>query len=318
MEVLVTGGAGYIGSITAAALLEAGHTVTVFDDLSTGHREQVPEGARFVRGHTEDEDGIARAAEGADACVHFAASIEAGESMRRPEDFFVNNAAGTMHLLRALHAARVRRFILSSTAAVYGVPAYTPIDENHPTEPANTYGESKLLVERALTWFGRIHGLRYAALRYFNAAGSTGARGEMHEPETHLIPLVLRVAAGQAERAVIFGDDYETPDGTCVRDYIHVADLADAHVRALQALDSNAAIICNLGNGTGFSVREVIESCRRVTGHEIPADVAPRRAGDPPVLVADSKRARALLDWEPKHPGLDDIVASAWEFARAR
>lgn len=319
MRVLVTGGAGYIGSVTADALLRAGHDVVILDNFCTGYHELVPTGARLVEGAVSDHDSVLDAiGDGVDACVHFAASIEAGESMRRPEDFFTNNTASTLFLLRSLVHAGVSRFVFSSTAAVYGDPIRTPIDEDHPTDPTNTYGETKLLVERALAWLGRLHDFRYASLRYFNASGATPERGELHDPETHLIPLVLRVALGASTQAKIFGDDYPTPDGTCVRDYIHVADLADAHVRALDALETNESLVCNLGNGRGFSVNEVIESCRRVTGHEIPAEVAARRPGDPATLIASSERARALLGWEPKHPDLDDIVRSAWDWHRAR
>jgi UDP-glucose 4-epimerase len=313
MRVLVTGGAGFIGATTATALLEAGHEVVVVDDLSTGHRDAVPPGARFVQADVTDPVAIAPViAGGVDACVHFAALIEAGESMRSPERFFSVNTAGSARLLEVLLAHDVERFVLSSTAAVYGEPERIPIDEDDPLVPTNAYGESKLLVERMLAWHHRIHGLRTAALRYFNAAGATPGRGERHDPETHLVPLVLQVAAGQRDHISIFGTDYPTPDGTAVRDYIHVADLADAHVRALEALDDHGQLTCNLGNGTGFSVREVIEAARRVTGHPIPAEEAPRRAGDPATLVASSDRAQRLLGWSPQHRDLDRIVADAW------
>jgi len=295
MNVLVTGGAGYIGSVTAQALIEAGHDVTVLDNLTTGDQSLVPAKARFVKASITDTDAVRTAvADGVDACVHFAASIEAGESMVRPEWFFWNNTASTFSLLKTLTEAGLQRFVLSSTAAVYGDPVRSPIEETDPTVPVNVYGETKLLIERALEWLHRIHGLRFAALRYFNASGATDDRGEDHKPETHLIPLVLQVALGKREHISIYGDDYPTPDGTCIRDYIHVADLADAHVRAVTALDTNNRIVCNLGNGRGFSVNEVIESCRRVTGHPIPAVVAARRPGDPPALVASSERARAI------------------------
>lgn len=323
MRVLVTGGAGYIGSVTAAALIDAGHDVTVVDDLSAGHRDAVPADADFVEGDATEPAAVAPvvAAGGFDACVHFAALIEAGESMQVPERFFAHNTAGTARLLEVLVGHGVDRFVLSSTAAVYGEPVSVPIDEDHPTEPTNAYGESKLLIERMLGWLHELRGLRFAALRYFNAAGATvgdgtaPGRGERHDPETHLVPLVLQVAAGRRDRIQIFGTDYPTPDGTAVRDYIHVADLADAHVRAVEALSDHGQLVCNLGNGTGFSVREVIEAARRVTGHPIPAEEAPRRAGDPAVLVASATRARDLLGWDPKHPDLDRIVADAWSFA---
>jgi UDP-glucose 4-epimerase len=313
MRVLVTGGAGFIGATTAAALVRAGHEVVVLDDLSTGHRDAVPEEADFVHGDVTDPTVVAPVvARGIDACVHFAALIEAGESMRTPERFFTVNTAGTARLLEVLLANGVERFVLSSTAAVYGEPERSPIDEDDPLVPTNAYGESKLLVERMLAWHHRIHGLRTAALRYFNAAGATPGRGERHDPETHLVPLVLQVAAGQRETISIFGTDYPTPDGTAVRDYVHVADLADAHVLALEALDDLGQLTCNLGNGAGFSVREVIEAARRVTGHPIPTEDAPRRAGDPAALVAASGRARELLGWRPRHSELDQIVTDAW------
>jgi UDP-glucose 4-epimerase len=314
VRVLVTGGAGYIGATTAAALLDAGHDVTVVDDLSTGHRDAVPVGADFVEADITDQaamDPVVHAGR-FDACMHFAALIEAGESMRHPERFFTVNTAGSARLLEVLIRHGVQRFVLSSTAAVYGEPERTPIGEDDRLAPTNAYGESKLLVERMLAWHHRIHGLRTAALRYFNAAGATSTHGERHDPESHLIPLVLQVASGQRERIAVYGSDYPTPDGTAVRDYIHVADLADAHVRAVEALDRHGTITCNLGNGSGFSVREVIEAARRVTGHPIPADDAPRREGDPAVLVAASDRARKLLGWRPMHTELDRIVADAW------
>jgi UDP-glucose 4-epimerase len=317
VRTLVTGGAGYIGSATAAALLAAGHEVTVVDDLSTGHRDAVPDGAAFVQADVTDPSAMDPLVEEGrfDACLHFAALIEAGESMRSPERFFTVNTAGSARLLEVLLRHGVRRFVLSSTAAVYGEPTRIPIDEDDALVPTNAYGESKLLVERMLAWHHRIHGLGVASLRYFNAAGATAERGERHDPETHLIPLVLQVALGERERIAIYGTDYPTSDGTAVRDYVHVVDLADAHVRALTALDDGGRLVCNLGNGSGFSVREVVASARRVTGHPIPADEAPRRAGDPAVLVASSARARDLLGWRPRHPELDTIIADAWRFA---
>jgi UDP-glucose 4-epimerase len=317
MRVLVTGGAGYIGSVTAALLVDAGHEVVVVDDLSTGHRDAVPAGARLVEGDLRDPGVLAAALEEpTDACVHFAALIEAGESMRRPEDFFAMNTAGSATLLRHLVDAGVSRFILSSTAAVYGTPETTPIGEDAPLAPTNAYGASKLLVEQMLPWLADAHGLRWAALRYFNAAGATAERGERHDPETHLIPILLQVAEGSRERAYIFGTDYPTPDGTAVRDYIHVEDLARAHVAALQALDEHPQVICNLGNGAGFSVREVVDTVAAMTGRELEVEEAERRAGDPPVLVADPSRAAKLLDWRPERPDLEDIVASAWRWRR--
>jgi UDP-glucose 4-epimerase len=319
MRVLVTGGAGYIGSVTAARLLDAGHAVVVVDDLRTGHRELLPAGAGFLRADVADPRALgALLADGVDACVHFAASIEAGESMRRPQAFFANNTAGTLRLLETLVDAGVDRFVLSSTAAVYGEPRRVPIAEDDPTRPTNAYGESKLLIERALAWVGRLRGLRWAALRYFNACGATEDAGEDHDPETHLIPLVLQAAAGRRDGVAIYGTDYDTPDGTCVRDYVHVADLADAHVLALEALGDHDRLVCNLGNGAGFSVREVVEAARRVTGRDLAARERPRRAGDPAVLVASAARARDLLGWEPCHGDLDGIIASAWRWHRRR
>lgn len=314
MRVLVTGGAGYIGATTAAALLDAGHTVTVADDLSAGHRDAVPNDADLAEVDVTDPSAIEPvvATGRFDACVHFAALIEAGASMRTPERYFETNTAGSARLLTVLLRHGVERFVLSSTAAVYGNPERSPISEDDRLDPTNAYGESKLLVERMLAWHHRIHGLRTAALRYFNAAGSDGVRGERHDPETHLIPLVLQVATGERDTISVFGTDYPTPDGTAVRDYIHVADLADAHVRAVERLDDLGTLTCNLGNGAGFSVREVIEAARRVTGHDIPAEDAPRRAGDPAALVASSDRARDLLGWRPTHTDLDHIVADAW------
>ena len=317
MRILVTGGAGYIGSVTAAALLDAGHDVVVIDSLRSGHRGAVPSGAEFVEADVRSEPTLREVlSSGVDACVHFAALIEAGESMRRPEAFFSVNTAGTLQLLEVLITGGVDRFVLSSTAAVYGNPDRVPISEDDPTQPTNAYGESKLLVERALEWLHRIHGLRFAALRYFNASGATAERGERHDPETHLIPLILQVAAGRREAISVFGNDYPTPDGTAVRDYVHVADLADAHVRALEALDAHSRLVCNLGNGAGFSVRQVIETARTVTGHPIPALEEPRRSGDPAVLVASSDRAREMLGWHPRRSTLEEIVASAWDWHR--
>jgi UDP-glucose 4-epimerase len=318
VHVLVTGGAGFIGSVTAAALLDAGHSVTVADDLSAGHREAVPTGAELVEVNVTDPAAIAPVVQVGDfdACLHFAALIEAGVSMQQPERFFAVNTAGSAQLLRVLLDAGVPRFVLSSTAAVYGEPTTDVLDESAPLAPTNVYGESKLMIERMLAWHHRIHGLRVASLRYFNAAGGTPERGERHDPETHLIPLVLQVALGQRPSISIFGTDYPTPDGTAVRDYIHVLDLADAHVRALEALDEHGHLVCNLGNGHGYSVNEVVEAARRVTGHEIPAEPAPRRSGDPARLVASSQRARDLLGWSPRRPALDDIVRDAWAFAR--
>ena len=320
MRVLVTGGAGYIGSVVADRLLRNGHSVTVLDNLSKGHREAVPAEAEFVLADTGDAPVLEFIFEQGrfNAVMHFAASIEAGESVLHPEKFFDNNCARTLTLLQAVLKYRVPRFVLSSTAAVYGEPQRTPIPEDHPLEPTNPYGESKLIVERMLAWFHRVHGLRYASLRYFNAAGATPERGEAHNPETHLIPLVLEVPLGKRPAISIFGTDYPTKDGTCVRDYIHVDDLATAHLLALDALDEHSQLICNLGSGNGFSVREVIAIARQVTGHEIPVVEAPRRGGDPAVLVASSEKIRRLLGWKPQHSDMESIIRSAWEWHKSR
>lgn len=318
MRVLVTGGAGFIGAVTVAQLKDHGHDVVVVDDLSRGHEDLVPRGVPVIHADVGQPEQYQDALRGLDACVHFAASIEAGESMLRPEAFFSNNTAATLRLLRALVDAGVQRFVMSSTAAVYGDPVRVPIDEDDPTEPTNAYGASKLLIERALEWVCQLRDMSCVALRYFNAAGATPERGEDHSPETHLIPLILQVAAGRRDHIAIFGNDYDTPDGTCIRDYIHVSDLADAHVRAVEQVDEPGMLVCNLGNGDGFSVQEVIAVAREVTHHPIPNKLAPRRAGDPAVLVASAERAQRRLGWKPERAELSDIVASAWEWHRRR
>src|SRR5664279_1855973 len=302
MRILVTGGAGYIGGVVTDHLLRAGHTVTVVDNLIMGWREAVPAEAEFVQADMGDEAALDQLFTGHafDAVMHFAALIEAGESVKHPEQYFENNSARTLTLLRAMLKHRVSRFVFSSTAAVYGEPQSVPIVEEHPLFPTNPYGESKLIVERMLGWFHSAHGLRYASLRYFNAAGATPARGEAHRSESHLIPLMLQVPLGQREFISIFGSDYPTKDGTCVRDYIHVNDLAAAHLLALKGLEAHESLICNLGCGEGFSVREIVEIARKVTGHPIPIRDMPRRAGDPAVLVASPEKARRLLGWSPQ------------------
>ncbi len=314
MRVLVTGGAGFIGSAAAAALIEAGHEVLVADNFSTGTRDAVPDGAELAEIDITDVRQLEPVVAGfaPKACMHFAALIEAGMSMTAPEAFFATNTAGSARLIEVLQRHGVRRFVLSSTAAVYGEPTSTPISEDAATVPTNPYGESKLLVERMLAWQHRIHGTGVASLRYFNAAGAVGGRGERHDPETHLIPIVLQVAAGHRAHLDVYGTDYPTADGTAVRDYVHVADLADAHVRALDAIADGAMLTCNLGNGRGFSVREVVEAARRVTGAAIATVDRERRPGDPAVLVASSQRARTELGWEPAHHDLDRIIADAW------
>jgi UDP-glucose 4-epimerase len=334
MNILVTGGAGYIGGTVAGFLVSRGHKTIVFDNLSHGRRDLLPAGVGFVEGELGDRKAlenlfIEAREEGQpfDGVLHFAALIEAGESMVRPETFFRNNTASTLTLLEAMLAQGPRRLVFSSTAAVYGEPEKIPIQEDARLSPTNAYGESKLLVEHMLGWMHRIHGLRSASLRYFNVAGAPEGpdgvrRGEAHEPESHLIPLVLDVALGRRASIRIYGEDYATPDGSCIRDYVHVSDLAEAHLLALAALESEAAakqrLVFNLGNGQGFSVREVIESARRVTGHAIPAEVQPRRPGDPAVLVASSEKAIRELGWKPKYSQLDEIVRTAWIWHQKR
>ena len=330
MKILVTGGAGYIGGTVAGLLAAQGHKAIVFDNLSHGRRDLIPAGVDFVQGDLADRAAIENLFIEAknqnhpfDGVLHFAALIEAGESMQKPELYFRNNTASTLSLLEAMLAHGPRKLVFSSTAAVYGEPQQVPITEDARLKPTNAYGESKLLVEQMLTWLNRIHGLRYASLRYFNVAGAPEGpagvtRGEAHEPESHLIPLILDVAFGRRQSIRIYGDDYPTPDGTCIRDYIHVSDLADAHLLALDALESQDRIILNLGNGKGFSVREVIDSARRVTGHPIPAESHPRRPGDPAVLVASSDKAIRDLGWQPRYTQLDDILRTAWIWHQKR
>ncbi|WP_412126561.1 UDP-glucose 4-epimerase GalE [Streptomyces xinghaiensis] len=323
---LVTGGAGYVGSVVAAHLLDAGHRVTVLDDLSTGHREAVPAGAEFIEGRVQDltsPAGAGRLDGSYDGVLHFAAFSQVGESVADPEKYWRNNVGGTMELLAAMRVAGVRRLVFSSTAATYGDPESVPIAETDATAPTSPYGASKLAVDHMIGGECAAHGLAAVSLRYFNVAGahrSAGGslHGELHDPESHLIPLVLRVALGRREAVSVYGDDYPTPDGTCVRDYIHVSDLAEAHLLALDGAAPGEHLICNLGNGNGFSVREVIETVRRVTGHPVPENAAPRRPGDPAVLVASAERARNRLGWKPARPGLADIVRDAWEFALER
>jgi len=328
VKIFVTGGAGYIGGTVAGLFAEKGHKAVVFDNLSHSRRNLLPAGVEFIEGELADRRALESIFEAArnegqpfDAVLHFAALIEAGESMVRPEIFFRNNTASTLSLLEAMLASGPKRLVFSSTAAVYGEPESIPIQEDARLAPSNPYGQSKLLVEQMLAWFNRIHGLRYASLRYFNVAGAYEGpagitRGEAHEPESHLIPLVLDVALGRRPSIRIFGDDYPTHDGTCIRDYIHVSDLAEAHLLALAALNSGpenqAPLIYNLGNGQGFSVWDVIDSARRVTGHPIPAEIHPRRPGDPAVLVAGSEKAIRELSWKPRYTSLDEIVRTAW------
>jgi UDP-glucose 4-epimerase len=334
VKILVTGGAGYIGGTVATLLKASGQQPVVFDNFCHSRREMTPAGIEWIEGEVADRElleSVFRAARESDnpfhAVLHFAALIEAGESMQRPELYFRNNSASTLSLLEAMVAQRVGRLVFSSTAAVYGEPQSVPILESAPLLPTNPYGQSKLLVEQMLGWFYRIHGLRYASLRYFNVAGAPEGpegivRGEDHEPESHIIPLILDVALGRRKSISIYGDDYPTPDGTCVRDYIHVSDLADAHLLALNALEGEAAaeapLIYNLGSGNGFSVREVVESARRVTGHPIPAVIQSRRPGDAAVLVASSEKAAHELGWKPRYTELDAILRTAWVWHQKR
>jgi UDP-glucose 4-epimerase len=318
MSILVTGGAGYIGSVATEELIKAGHDVVIYDNLLYGHRDAVHPDAVFEEGDLSDRerlDGLFEA-HPIDAVMHFAAHSIVPFSMRDPLPFVRDNVSNAINLLEAMAAHDVKRFILSSTAAVYGDPESLPIAEDDRLAPSSPYGESKLMVERMLHWCEVRYGMRYASLRYFNAAGASETFGEDHNPETHLIPLALKVALGQKDRLEIYGDDYPTRDGTCVRDYIHVVDLARAHVLALEALVTESRIY-NLGNGRGFTVQEVVTTARAVTGHAIPAAIAPRRPGDPATLVASSDQIRRDLDWQPRYPDLKQIVESAWRWHQA-
>lgn len=315
MKILVTGGAGYIGSVTTELLLDAGHEVTVFDNLGRGHREAIDPRATFIEGDLGDSAAITAAVSqtAPDAVMHFAAYALVGESMEDPSMYFRNNVIGGIHLAEAMVAAGVRKIVFSSTCATYGQPDQVPITEETLQRPQNPYGESKLMFEKILAWHQQINGLQPVFLRYFNACGATAKFGEDHDPETHLIPLVLRVALGQRESVKIFGDDYDTPDGTCLRDYIHISDLAQAH---MLALEKDVSGPFNLGTGSGNSVLEVIEACREVTGHAIPAERVARRPGDPARLVASAEKARRVLGWQPTRTDLRTIVESAWAWHR--
>ncbi len=317
MNIFLTGGAGYIGSAAAEILLQNGHRVTVYDSLVTGHRAAVPKAARFIHADLADHTALESAlrSEPFDAMMHFAAFIEAGESMQNPGKYFHNNLILSLGLIEISHQAGVPRFVFSSSAAVYA-SSDEPLTEESPLGPVNVYGQTKLMIEQALEWYRHVHGLHYAALRYFNAAGALPERGEAHHPESHLIPLVLQVALGQRPEVEIYGMDYPTPDGTCIRDYIHIVDLIAAHLLALDNLDQHDRLIYNLGNGAGYSVKEVIETARQVTGHPVPTHVTLRRPGDAPRLVACAERIRRELGWEPQHPELQQIIASAWEWHR--
>ena len=320
MKVLVTGGAGYVGGVSVEALVEAGHDVVVLDDLTTGHAPIVHPDARLAQGSYTDEAATRSLleTEGIEAILHCAARSLVGESVQDPAKYYRDNVAGGVSLLEAARAAGVRRLVFSSTAAVYGVPDRTPIREDDPLRPINPYGETKRTFEAALGWYGRAYGFRSVALRYFNVAGATETHGEVHDPETHLIPNILAAAEGR-QALTVFGDDYPTPDGTNIRDYIHVADLADAHLRALEATApddprTDDALVCNLGIGGGFSVREVLDAAERVVGAPVPHTIGERRAGDPPVLVASADRAGEVLGWVARRPTIDEMVGSAWDW----
>jgi len=315
MNVLVTGGAGYIGSVVVEQLRAHGHDAIVYDSLAKGHREAVAPGAILVEGNLLDRPTLRRALDQhrVEAVIHMAAYSLVGESVAEPHKYFVNNVSATLALLDAMLEVGIKRFVFSSTAAVYGEPQRVPITEDLSQSPTNPYGESKVAVERALGWYDAAYRIRFASLRYFNAAGASERCGEHHDPESHLIPLVLNVAAGRAEHIRVFGEDYPTPDGTCVRDYIHVVDLADAHILALQALDAGSRIY-NLGYGGGYSVRQVIEMARQITGRPIPIEPGPRRAGDPAVLIASSDKITRELQWRPHSSALETIVESAWRW----
>lgn len=322
MAILVTGGAGYIGSHTVAALLERGEEVVVIDSLQTGHKEALL-GGKLYEGDLRDKELLKKlfAENEIEGVIHFAANSLVGESMQNPGKYYDNNMYGTLCLLEAMNEAGVRRIVFSSTAATYGEPEKTPIEETDRTEPTNVYGETKLMMERMIRWYDRVLNVRYVALRYFNAAGAheSGKIGEDHRPETHLIPIVLQTALGQRSHISVFGEDYPTEDGTCIRDYLHVSDLADAHLRAIDYLKNDGkSDVFNLGSGSGFSVREIIETARKVTGKEIPVKTEPRRAGDPAILIASSQKAREVLGWTPARENIETIIASAWNWHQSR
>lgn len=320
-NILVTGGAGYIGSHTSKLLIEQGYNVIILDSLVNGHRYAVPKKARFYKIDLGRKKSIEKvfSENKIDCVIHFAAFIEAGESMVDPKKFFRNNLINTLNLLEVMIDHKVLRMIFSSTAAVYGNPKYIPVDENHPKEPTNYYGTTKLMVEEVLKIYNSAYKLKFIALRYFNAAGAdeSGVIGESHNPETHLIPLVLQVAKGTRKKIFIFGDNYNTKDGTCVRDYIHVNDLAEAHILAMKKLDKLKSEFFNLGNGKGYSVMEVVETCRKVTGHKIPVKITKRRPGDPAELIADYKKTKKILGWSPKHD-LTSIIKTAWKWEQKK
>lgn len=317
-RLVVTGGAGYVGSVCSKVLLEAGHEVTIVDNFSTGNRDAVPEGATLVEGAINDVIDDVLAQGPVDGVLHFAARSLVGESVEKPDEYWRDNVGTTLKLLNSMRDHDVTSLVFSSTAATYGEPKRVPITEDMPTAPTNAYGATKLAIDYAITSYATAFGLGATSLRYFNVAGAYGGLGENHATETHLIPLVLQVAQGTRDKILIFGDDWPTADGTCVRDYIHIRDLADAHLLALESNTPGKHRIFNLGSGDGYSVKQVIEACRRVTGHPIPAEVAPRRAGDPATLIASSQRAKDELGWAPSRTDLDQIVRDAWEYTQAR
>lgn len=317
-RLVVTGGAGYVGSVCSKVLLEASHEVTIVDNFSTGNRDAVPEGATLVEGDINDVIDDVLAQGPVDGVLHFAARSLVGESVEKPDEYWRDNVGTTLKLLNSMRDHDVTSLVFSSTAATYGEPERVPITEDMPTAPTNAYGATKLAIDYAITSYATAFGLGATSLRYFNVAGAYGGLGENHATETHLIPLVLQVAQGTRDKILIFGDDWPTADGTCVRDYIHIRDLADAHLLALESNTPGKHRIFNLGSGDGYSVKQVIEACRRVTGHPIPAEVAPRRAGDPATLIASSQRAKDELGWAPSRTDLDQIVRDAWEYTQAR
>jgi UDP-glucose 4-epimerase len=319
LRLLVTGGAGYIGSVVATQLLAAGHEVVVLDNLERGHRSAVPDAAQFVLADLRDREALERAvSDGFEGALHFAALSLVGESVSHPERYYRTNVMGTLNLLEVIYARGIPRLVFSSTAAVYGQPDEVPISEQAPPRPTNAYGASKLAVDQMIGAFCIAHGLGAVSLRYFNVAGASGDQGEDHDPETHLIPNVLRAVLGITTHVDVFGTDYDTPDGTAIRDYIHIDDLAEAHLLALEGTREGEHRIFNLGNGSGFSVREVIEAAREVTGGDVPTREAPRRPGDPPMLVAAGEKIRSELGWKPRKPELTRMIGDAWEFAKAR
>jgi UDP-glucose 4-epimerase len=315
MNVLVTGGAGYIGSVMTERLVLAGHQTVVYDSLELGHRQAVDPDAIFVQGFIQDKEKLVQTfrTHNIEAVIHMAAYAMVGESVKNPQKYFSNNFIGGLNLLDAMLEAEVKKIVFSSTCATYGMPEKMPITEDTPQMPVNPYGESKLAFERALKWYDEAYGIRFACMRYFNAAGATTRCGEDHAPESHIIPNVLRVALGQASHVSIFGEDYSTPDGTCIRDYVHLIDLAEAHILALKIIEEKSRIY-NLGYSNGYSVAEVVEMARQVTGRHIPTERAPRRPGDPPVLIANSDKATMELGWMPQHSELDQIIQSAWQW----